>query len=130
DKEGSIWLAIFANNRPKIKFHMGPGEWHHWFHGDGTPLNKSEVSVIFAKAYASMLEQVMSVTAVTNFSPVERPERTFTPRQGGGGGNWQGRQGGGGGGNWQGRGGGGGGGGNWNRGGGGGGGNWQKPGGG
>lgn len=138
-KEGSVWLAVFANNRPKIKFHVTPTSFHHFHHGDGTALTTAELGSIFGRSYARLVEDLMKQCGVVGFNPTPRPERApWKPREGGwqgkggGGGGWQGRQGGGGGGggNWQNRGGGGGGGG-YNRGGqGGGGGGYNRGGGG
>lgn len=122
DKEGSIWISVLANNRPKIRFHLAPSNWHHFHHGNGTPLTKSENSEIFAKGYARMLETIAGVTGVTNYAPYEKPTNApgSTPaaqqpqgqnqgsgngwQQRSGGGGWQGKSGGG----WQGKGGGGG----------------------
>lgn len=158
NKEGTVWMAVYANGRPRINFPVGPTSFHHFNHGDGTALSKAELGTIFGRSYARMCEQIMAACGVAGYNPLPRPERApwvqrpqgqggggggYNRGGGGGGGNWQNRGGGGGGGgynrgggggNWQGRqgGGGGGGGGNWqNRGnGGGGGGNWQGQGGG
>lgn len=110
DKEGIIWISVSAKDRPKIKFNIGPGDFHELFHGSGEKLTKGEASVLYAKGYIKILENMMTHLLVTEW--VEPEKKDF----GGGGG---GGQRGGGGGSYGG--GGGGGGGGYNRGGGGGG---------
>lgn len=67
DKEGCIWMSVTAKDRPMIKFVFAPTDFHHLFHGDGTPMTKAEASVIFAKGYFGILRQVFAHLAVAEF---------------------------------------------------------------
>ena len=144
DNEEKIWISVFQEGRPTVRFYFMPNAWHSLIKADGSIPAPGELSALFTRGYLRIAPATISYV-IAHFA-VERLGKTgeeeapakppYQPRQGGG--TWQGRQGGGGGqGNWQNRGGGqggggfnrgGGGGGNWqNRGGGGGqGGNWQN----
>ena len=106
DKEGVVFLSVISKkeDRPVIKFPFGPSDnrYHKFYHSDGAPYSKPELSVLFAKAYLRVLNELMSHILVTEFK--DPPPRTFggnKPGGNGGGynkGNYQNNNGGGGGG--------------------------------
>lgn len=102
DKEGVVWIGVFADNRPRIPFPFVPGNWHVYRKGDGSPLTKAETSMVYAEAYAEMLGQMSSHIASENYvPPPPRDNNGGGYNRGGGGGyNRGGGQGGGGGGNY------------------------------
>lgn len=84
DKEGVIFLAVTAYNRPKIKFPFIPSEYHQFFHGSGEQFSKSEASALSAEAYLELLKPMVAMLQVTEWKdPDEGKER----RGGNGGGN-------------------------------------------
>lgn len=84
DKEGVVYLAVTAKDRPMFKFDILPSEWHYLKHGDGKPFEKDELSVIWAEGWCKTFEALVPFILHTEFKPAE-----FQPRPGGGGkGNW------------------------------------------
>jgi hypothetical protein len=68
DKDGTIWLSVTARDRPKIKFPFAPYELYHSFqNADGTPIPPSEISKLYAKAYVTILENMMTHMACENY---------------------------------------------------------------
>lgn len=91
DKDGCVWVSITAVGRPMIKFIFGGTEFHHLFHGDGSPYTQAEASVGFAKGHIDLMRQLYSQVAVAEYVEPE----PYQPRQGqGGGGNFGNRGGG------------------------------------
>lgn len=88
DKEGVLWISVTSENRPKIKFPFGPaGGYHSLHHADGSPCTASEVSEFYAKAFLSILEQMIVNVAVDNYVPPEpRNNGGFNKGSNGGGG--------------------------------------------
>jgi hypothetical protein len=92
DKDGVVWMSVSAKDRPKIKFDFGINDFHHFVKGDGTPYTKAEMSVLFAKGYVRILEEMVPALLVDNYvEPAPKPQQ-------GGGGNYGNRGGNGGGG--------------------------------
>lgn len=75
DEDGCVWISVYGQNRPKIKFHLAPTKWHHFRHANGTAFTKKENSDIFTRAYISMLTEVMATTGVTNYVIPEKREQ-------------------------------------------------------
>jgi uncharacterized membrane protein YgcG len=94
DKEGVIWISVSAPNRPKIKFNIGTNDFHHWFHGDGTPYTAAEASTLYSNAYVKILENMVAHLMCTLWvEPEQKPQQGGGgQRQGGGGGNYGGNR--------------------------------------
>lgn len=94
DEEGCVWISVYGQNRPKIKFYLAPSKWHHFRHANGNAFTKKENSDIFTRAYISMLTEVMASTGVTNYVVPEKREPNAgsyqkKPYQGGNSGGYQ-----------------------------------------
>lgn len=108
DADGVIWIAVSAPRRPQIKFPFMNPEFHNFFHKDGSPYEKAEVSALIAKSYLDMLRHLMAGLMITEYvEPKPKEDRGGGNRGGqgggggqrsGGGGGWGGNSGGGGGG--------------------------------
>lgn len=92
DPDGVIWIAVSAPRRPQIKFPFMNPDFHNFFHRDGSPYEKAEVSALIAQSYIKLLRLLMAQLLVTEYVEPKPKE----DRNGGGGGN-RGGQGGGGG---------------------------------
>lgn len=99
DKDGVLFLACVAKDRPYLKFSMLPSNYHVMIGTNGEPMEKREASNFYLKGYANMLENMMGAVAVKEYQePVKKDGQGGGQRQGGGGGGYQQRQQGGGGG--------------------------------
>lgn len=91
-EDGAIFISAISKMEgfPTIKFVFAPSDsrFHKYFHGNGTEFSKAELSNLHAKAWVTILEEVMGHLVVTNY--VEPP-----PYQGKGGYNNNRNQGGG-----------------------------------
>lgn len=90
DKDGIVWISVTAHNRPKIKFPFCPSDFHFLLNGDGSPVSAAEVSCLCAKAYVTILQNMMATMACNNYI-----EPTPKPQRGDSGGGWKPKQGGG-----------------------------------
>lgn len=81
DNEGRVFISVTAPDRPKIKFTFLPTEYHTIIHKDGTPYSEAELSVAFAKAWHSLM--VNLVPNVLNTYYVEPEPRENTWKKGG-----------------------------------------------
>lgn len=91
DKDGVLFLACVAKDRPYLKFNMLPTNYHVMIDVNGEPMNKREASNYFLAGYANMLENMMAAVAVVNYTEPK-------PKDNNGGGNNYNRGGNGGGG--------------------------------
>ncbi len=99
DQAGIVWLSVVMPNRPKIKFKFTFGDYHEFYHGDGTPFTESEASALSAVAYTNLLRK-WAANVANSDDQIPEPQ----PRKDGGKGrgNWNGGKGGnGGGGNYR-----------------------------
>lgn len=106
DKEGCLFIAVVAKDRPYLKFNLLPSNYHVMIGADGNPLDKRQASNYFLRGYRSMLKQMMAAVAVKEYQePVKKDGGGQQQRQGGGnsygGGQQQRPQQGGGGGGWK-----------------------------
>ena len=104
DKEGCLFLAVVAKDRPYLKFNLLPSNYHAMIGTDGNPLDKRAASNYFLRGYRAMLQSMMAAVAVKEYvEPVkkdfnggggqQRPQGGQQQRQGGGdGGGWKQRQ--------------------------------------
>lgn len=84
DREGRCFISVIAQDRPKIKFTFAPSAWHSMVKMDGTPVPEAEVSVVYAKAWARLMAELVPNVLDHHFE-----ERVFSPKGGnGGGGNY------------------------------------------
>jgi hypothetical protein len=58
DEDGLVWISLVAKDRPRIKFIFQLSDWHEIFHGDGTPYNAADASVLQALSIARSLRLV------------------------------------------------------------------------
>lgn len=100
DKDGVLFLACVAKDRPYLKFSMLPSNYHVMIDVNGEPMNKRDASNYFLAGYANMLENMMAATAAVNYTEPKPKDGNNNRGNGGGGGNNynRGNQGGGGGG--------------------------------
>ena len=81
DKSGVMFISVTAEGRPKIKFSFLPSLYHTIAHRDGTPYSESELSVVYARAWAESFRQILGSVLVNYY---EEPEPR-NPAGGGGG---------------------------------------------
>lgn len=87
DKDGVLFLACVAKDRPYLKFNMLPSNYHVMIGVNGEPVSKREASDYYLAGYATMLENMMAATAVANYTePKPKDGQNGGQRQGGGGG--------------------------------------------
>ena len=67
DKEGHVWISVVAENRPVIKFIIGPSEFHSLFHGDGKPFTTGEASTLYGIGYCDILRNMVSNVLVSEY---------------------------------------------------------------
>lgn len=60
DDQGIVWISVIAKDRPRIKFEHHISDYHEIFHGDGTPLSKSESSAAHAIATIDLAKEIYS----------------------------------------------------------------------
>lgn len=91
DKEGCLFIAVVAKDRPYLKFNLLPSNYHAMIGVDGNPMDKRQASNFFARGYAGMLRQMMAATAATNYiEPVKKDQGGGQQQQRQGGNNYQG----------------------------------------
>jgi hypothetical protein len=82
DSDGSVWLSVEAEKRPKIKFFVVPSEWHLFCYGDGKPLDKTEVVTMHTLGYCHLLRNLVSGIMLTEYTePVQRSTDQDNTRQ-------------------------------------------------
>lgn len=79
DKEGRVFLAVLAKDRPNIPFYFLPSSFHSLTMQDGSPVDEGTVSVIYAKGFLKLLYTL--VPTVLSAEYVEPAPRD--PQQGG-----------------------------------------------
>lgn len=93
DKEGCLFIAVVAKDRPYLKFNLLPSNYHVMIGTDGNPFDKRQASNYFLRGYRSMLKQMMAAVAVKEYQePVKKDGGGQPQRQGGGGGYGGGQQ--------------------------------------
>lgn len=85
DKEGRMWIGVIAEGRPKVKFTFKPSDWHHIAHGDGTPYNEAEISIMYCRGWVKLMMELIANVMDTFY--VE-PDTQNNNRRGGGGGGY------------------------------------------
>ena len=68
DAEGCVWVSVVADNRPIIKFFIGPSEFHVLYHSTGKPFSKAEASSLYAVAYCQLLRNMVGNVLVTEYT--------------------------------------------------------------
>lgn len=86
DKDGCVYLSVLSkkDDRAVIKFVFGPSDqrWHKYFHGDGQPFTKGDLSMLYAKAWTAILGEVTANLIVQEYvAPV--PRKPFGGNNGG-----------------------------------------------
>jgi hypothetical protein len=68
DKDGVVFIAITARDRPNIKFDFLCDEiWHAFSHGDGRPYTAAEASVLYAKGWCTTAEVLVPQILVSEY---------------------------------------------------------------
>jgi hypothetical protein len=67
DSDGTIWISVFAEDRPEVKFYMGPSDYHHLCNADNTPISKGEASELYALGYCNLLSNMVSNVLVDEY---------------------------------------------------------------
>lgn len=80
DKEGVVWIGIFIDGRPTIKFKFLPSMYHQFLNRDGSPISEAEMSCIHARSWIRLFRQLVPNVLDTHY---QEPE----PRNNRGGGN-------------------------------------------
>lgn len=73
DKEGLIWIAVTQYKRPNLKFVFHKPNSRKLLRADGSSLSESELSVISAKSYLKIFEQMAYTLLANNY--VEPPAK-------------------------------------------------------
>lgn len=106
-ESGKLFIAVLANNRPKIQFFFGPSQFHA-ISVNGEPMSEADLSRQYAYGFAHQWETLVSHLLISEFNPdaknVAKMPGTFNQgggqqqnrNQGGGGGYQQNNNGGGG----------------------------------
>lgn len=85
DAEMNVFISVLSpkDNLPKIKFVFGPADTRFvkYYGADGNERTKAEVSSLFAKAYLSLLKEVLAGVLVKTYEHIQMGQF------GGGGGN-------------------------------------------
>ena len=90
DAEGCVFISVVADNRPIIKFFIGPSESHALYHSTGKPFTKAESSSLYAIAYCQLLRNMVGNVLVSEYVE-EVAKKPYNPQggnnnnQGGGG---------------------------------------------
>lgn len=74
DEEGVIFISVISKDDskwPTIKFpfNNSDGRFHIFYHGDGKPYSKAEQSVVYAKAWVTLLSTAIGSDVVINYTP-------------------------------------------------------------
>lgn len=88
-KEGVIWIAVTAKDRPMIKFEFQSDEWHFLSHADGTNWTESESSVLYTHAWTNTARALVPLILKEEYMAPEFNDNRGG-QQGGGGNNWGG----------------------------------------
>ena len=99
DKAGCVFIAITAKERPYLKFLFAPSEYHEVKGPDGAPMELSEVTTVYAKAYCQLMTNLMASVLDSKYvEPEPKKDSGYQGNQGkqGGGGGYQNNNGGGG----------------------------------
>lgn len=73
EEDGSIWISVEAEKRPKIKFFIAPSDWHQICYADGRPLEKTEVTALYAMGYCNLLRSLVSGIMLEEYAePIQR----------------------------------------------------------
>lgn len=93
EDDGRIYIEVVAERRPRIKFYFLPSNWHHLMDQSGNKLSEAEVTVIYAKAWLKIMQQLIPHLLVTEYVEPEPRDNNGGNRGGnrGGGGNWNNR---------------------------------------
>lgn len=95
DKDGRVYASVIDKKaeKPIVQFFFGPADVRYFkgFHGDGQEWTPAEMSVRFARSFASLMMRTVSNVIDRTYKPSE-----FQGNKGGGGGYQNNRQGGGG----------------------------------
>jgi hypothetical protein len=102
DEDGEIWVSVcsFDKERPRIKFPFGPasdnkGEsFFTYKHKDGSTFTKGEVSALYARAWVSLIRNLVAHLHITEYKEPEPRDGNGGGRGGYGGGNGGGNRGG------------------------------------
>ena len=60
DEKGVVWTGLQAEGQPKLKFTFGFTDYIELRKGDGSHVTEAEISSIAARAYATMLTQMVT----------------------------------------------------------------------
>lgn len=80
DKEGRVFIAVTAKERPYLKFVFLPSNFHAVKNIDGSPMSEAELSTIYASSYVTMLRELTANVLDTNYVEPEPRDN----KQGGG----------------------------------------------
>ena len=82
DFDGSIWISVFAEGRPEVKFYMGPSDYHHLCNADNTPISKGEASELYALGYCNLLSNMVSGVLIDEYVDDNPPKQNnYSSRQ-------------------------------------------------
>jgi uncharacterized membrane protein YgcG len=86
DAEGVVWVSVTARDRPRIKFAFGRNDFHTLYHKTGEQFSAGEASVLFARGWVRIMENMMTHLLVTEWVEPEKKDNGGGNRNGGGGG--------------------------------------------
>lgn len=71
DRDGCVYISVISKkeDRPIIKFVFGPPDqrYEKYFHSNGNPFTRSEVSALYANAYVHMLQHLFGNVIVSSY---------------------------------------------------------------
>jgi hypothetical protein len=92
-EDGAVFVSVIskADGYPVIKFVFAPSDsrYHKYYHGNGSEFSKAELSNLHAKAYVTILEEIMSNLLVSNYvepAPYQGNKGGYNNNRGGQGG--------------------------------------------
>lgn len=97
DEEGVVFISIIAKDSSKwpiikFSFNNSDGRFHLFYHGDGKPYSKAEQSIVYAKAWVTLLSSAIGSDIAVNYAPPITPYNNGGNRNNyqnkSGGGNW------------------------------------------
>lgn len=71
DGEGRVFIGLKAKNITPVKFIFAPSFYHNIAYKDGSAISEAEISVLYAKGYVKMLENLVANTLDTHYVPPE-----------------------------------------------------------
>ncbi len=87
DKDGIVWISVFADGRPRIKFPFTMSPYHGIYKSNGTSLTPAEGSVLTAMSTAAVLDKIYGMyfenTCLNRYVPQVKREGAEKPRSGG-----------------------------------------------